>query len=234
MFSIGLAGNGRLAAVFIAAALTVGCTSRGGNIPYGEGAMTLPDPAGAIVPAQNNNLAPGDKLKITVFQVEELTGEYTVDAAGQLAFPLAGSVDVVGKTPEELGRELERLLAVDYLQQPRVSVGVVETDGRTVTVDGAVRQPGVFPVRTRLTLIDAIALARGTDEFSNPRRVAIFRLIDGQRMAAAFDLTSIRQGEMENPRVYPGDIVVVEEQSNRRLLNQVFGALPILALFRPY
>ena len=53
-------------------------------------------------------------------------------------------------------------------------------------------------------------MARGTDENANPRRVAIFRTIEGQRMAAAFDLVSIRRGQMEDPRIYSGDIVVVD------------------------
>ncbi len=77
-------------------------------------------------------------------------------------------------------------------------------------------------------------MARGTDEFANPRRVAIFRRIDGQRMAAAFDLTSIRRGEMPDPDVYPGDIIYVDGSQARRALRDIFGALPILALFRPY
>jgi polysaccharide export outer membrane protein len=85
-----------------------------------------------------------------------------------------------------------------------------------------------------MTLLEAVAKAKGIDEFANPHRVAIFRQIEGQRMAAAFDLTSIRRGEMDDPVIYPGDVVVVEGDNTRKLLQQILTTLPVLALFYPY
>jgi polysaccharide export outer membrane protein len=82
--------------------------------------------------------------------------------------------------------------------------------------------------------MQAVALAGGTAEDANARRVAIFRTIDGKRQAAAFDLVSIRRGEAEDPRVYAGDIVVIDGSSIKSLQKQIMSNLPILSIFRPF
>jgi polysaccharide export outer membrane protein len=92
----------------------------------------------------------------------------------------------------------------------------------------------MYPVTGSLTLIQAIALARGTDDAANPRRVAVFRQIGGQRMAAAFDLTSIRRGEAEDPKIYSGDIIVVDGSNVKALQREILTALPIFSIFRPF
>jgi polysaccharide export outer membrane protein len=86
-----------------------------------------------------------------------------------------------------------------------------------------------------MTLIQSVAVAGGIDPTQgNPRRLAIFRQIQGQRMAAAFDLVSIRRGEMPDPEIYPGDIIVVESNTRRSLFQDLLQGLPLLALFRPF
>lgn len=225
----------QLALVLAVSLVLSACSnSRGGPIPYATGELASPDPLTPVVLAQDYRLAPGDKLDITVFRVEDLSGEYTVDLSGNLAFPLLGVIPVMNLSPAQLGDLLTSRLAANYLQDPSITVGVLESTGRQVTIDGAVRQPGSYPVTSNLTLMRAVALARGTDEFSNPRRVAVFRRVDGERMVAAFDLTSIREGEMDDPQIYAGDIVVVAGSRNQRTLRDIFAALPVLALFRPY
>jgi polysaccharide biosynthesis/export protein len=126
------------------------------------------------------------------------------------------------------------LLGAKYLQSPDVSVSLKSSTRRNVTVDGSVRQPGVYAVNGPTTLVQAIAMARGTDDSANPRRVAIFRQVDGQRMAAAFDLISIRRGQMADPQVYSGDIIVVDGSNVRAIQREVLTALPILGLFNPF
>jgi polysaccharide export outer membrane protein len=84
-----------------------------------------------------------------------------------------------------------------------------------------------------MTLIQAIALARGTTQDANPRRVAVFRTIGGQRQAAAFDLTAIRRGEANDPPIYPGDIVVVDGSRVKEVQRQILQTIPLLAIFGP-
>jgi polysaccharide export outer membrane protein len=105
---------------------------------------------------------------------------------------------------------------------------------RNVTLDGAVRYPGMYPIERPVTLVQAIALAKGPTEEANPRRVAVFRTIGGQRMAAAFDLSSIRKGEAEDPKIYSGDIIIVDGSKIKQAQRDVFSVLPILGIFNPF
>jgi polysaccharide export outer membrane protein len=84
-----------------------------------------------------------------------------------------------------------------------------------------------------MTLIQAVALARGTTQDANARRVAVFRTIDGKRQAAAFDLTAIRRGEAPDPQIYPGDIIVVDGSRIKEVQRQVLQSIPLLAIFGP-
>jgi polysaccharide export outer membrane protein len=100
-------------------------------------------------------------------------------------------------------------------------------------VDGAVREGGSFPVGGPVTLIRAVAMAKGTSEDANARRVAVFRTVGGQRQAAAFDLTAIRRGEAPDPQIYPGDIIVVDGSSIKATQRQIFQSIPLLSIFGP-
>ncbi|HEY0445579.1 MAG TPA: polysaccharide biosynthesis/export family protein [Allosphingosinicella sp.] len=208
--------------------------TRGGPVPYNVENFGVPDAPSRLVLSENYRIAPLDTLKIDVFQVDDLSGEYSVDLVGNIAMPLIGNVKAVDLTTPELQKLLATRLGEKYLQNPDVSVGVKSSTRNNITIDGSVRQPGMFPITGPVTLIQAIAMARGTDDNANPRRVAIFRQIQGQRMAAAFDLTSIRRGENEDPQVYAGDIIVVDGSRVRAIQREILTALPVLSVFRPF
>ena len=113
-------------------------------------------------------------------------------------------------------------------------MSIKRSTARVVTVDGAVRESGSFPVAGPMTLIQAVSLAKGTTEEANPRRVAVFRTIQGERQAAAFDLTAIRRGQAPDPEIYPGDIIVVDGSGIKALQKQILQNLPLLSIFRPF
>jgi polysaccharide export outer membrane protein len=148
--------------------------------------------------------------------------------------PLIGEVEAANQTTAQLDEKLTGLLGQKYLENPDVAVAIKSSTGRVVTVDGAVRDPGSYPVLRPITLLQAMALAKGTTEEANIRRVAIFRTIGGVRQAAAFDVQSIRRGQEPDPAVYPGDIVVVDGSSNKALQKQLLQTIPILSIFRPF
>jgi polysaccharide export outer membrane protein len=147
--------------------------------------------------------------------------------------PLIGSVRAVDLTAEQLSEELERKFAQGYLKNPEIGVGIAESRGSVLTVEGSVRTPGVYPVIGRTTLLQAIARSGGIDEFGNPKRVAVFRQIDGQRMAAAFDITSIRAGESPDPELFRGDIVVVDGNNLKRAWRDTIQSFPLFQVFAP-
>ena len=148
--------------------------------------------------------------------------------------PLIGNVSAADLTTAQLDDALTRRLGEKYLENPDVSVGVKSSSRRNVTIDGAVNRAGAFPVMGPMTLMQAVALAGGTSPEANARRVAIFRTIGGQRQAAAFDLTSIRRGEAEDPQIYAGDIVVIDGSSVKAAQKQILNSLPILSIFKPF
>jgi len=225
----------RVLAALLAAAALGGCAgTRGGPIPYNVSPTVFaqPDSPASKVLEEDYRIAPLDTLHISVFQVPDLSGDFTVDLTGDITMPLLGNVKVVDMTTSQLNQKLAQMLGAKYLQHPDVNVGVKTSSTRVVTVDGSVRQGGVFPVTGPLTLIQVIALAHGTDENANPHRVAIFRTIKGERMAAAFDLTAIRRGQAEDPRIYAGDIVVVDGSKVKGVWQTVLSTLPFLSFIR--
>jgi polysaccharide export outer membrane protein len=141
---------------------------------------------------------------------------------------MAGTIDVNGQSPEQLERTIEQRLAARYVRDPQVTVGIVETVSQVVTVDGEVRQPGIYPVAGRMTLMRTVARAQGATEFARTSHVVVFRTVEGRPMAALYDLRAIRLGAYEDPQIYPNDMVVVGESTARRIFPQILQAATLL------
>jgi polysaccharide export outer membrane protein len=218
------------------AALVSGCTdTRGGSIPYNVSDFGAPDSPSPTAIDASYKIAPMDLLTIKVFGMDDLTGDYQVDLLGNISMPLIGNVAASNLTPVQLDDTLTKKYGQKYLENPDISVGVKMATGHMVTVDGAVKKGGSFPVMGPMTLMNAVALAGGADqETANMRRVAIFRTIDGKRQAAAFDLLSIQRGEMTDPPVYSGDIIIVDGSSTKAATKKIFQSIPLLNIFRPF
>jgi len=176
-----------------------------------------------------------DLLKVNVFQVPDLSiDELRVDASGLIEMPLIGSVTAAGLTPSELSLEISDRLRERYLQNPRVTVTVSEAASQKVTIDGAVTKPGVYEMRGRTTLLQAIAMAEGPTRIADLESVAVFRRVNDQRMVAVFDLKAIRNGEADDPVVRGDDVVVVDTSRLNAVMRDVVSALPGLAIFRTF
>lgn len=223
-------------AVAAAAALSItACTAgRGGTVPYEPTGFVAPDTQAEPVANAAQPIGALDILNISVFQVESLTGEYKVDAAGRIDYPLLGAVQAQGRTTEELREQLATGLSQKYLQSPNVQVAIKERAEQRVTVDGAVKLPGVFKVKGPTTLLQAVAMAQGTTEDANPSRVYVFRTIRGERVAGAFDLKMVRRGQAEDPVIYGNDIVVVDGSKSRQMFRDLIQTIPVLGVLRPF
>ncbi len=187
---------GRAFACLLLAMLITACAGRGGDIAYDPPGFTAPDPLANKLPQLPTVLGPGDLIDIRVYRVDSLSGEQVIDDTGRIKVPLIGAVNAAGKTTDALGSDIAAALGARYLQNPDVQVLLKAPVARLVTVDGSVMQPGLYPVAGRISLMQTIAMARGTAQGANPNRVVVFRTIGGQRMAASFDLESIRDGKM--------------------------------------
>ena len=219
--------------LLISIVLVAACAdTRGGSIPYDK-PLAAPDETRFQTLGADYKIAPMDRLGIKVFKMDDLSGDYDVDLAGNISLPLIGQVEAANLTTAQLNTILTEKLGAKYLEHPDVSVAIKSSTAHVVTVDGAVAQAGSFPVAGPLSLIQTVAMARGTTQDANPRRVAVFRTIGGKRQAAAFDLTAIRRGQAADPQIYPGDIVVVDGSSLKATQKQILQAIPLLAIFGP-
>ena len=115
--------------------------------------------AGGGSPGDSNKLGPNDRLRITVFGQPTLTGEYTLDGNGVLAFPLIGNVPANGVTTNQLEQAIAAKLKPDYMVNPNVSAEIVTR--RPFYVIGEVQKPGNYPYVSDMTAVNAIAMAGG-------------------------------------------------------------------------
>ena len=170
-------------------------------------------------------IGPLDTLDVNVSQVADLSKPVQVDSAGKILLPLVGQLQAAGRTPSELSDDIAAALKKKYMKDPQVVVAVKEAQGEKITVDGAVGQPGMYPLAGPTTLMQAVSMAKGADpHFANVHRVAIFRTVGGQRRSAVYDLAQIRSGRAADPAVYGSDIVVVDTSGSKSFFNNYSGA----------
>jgi polysaccharide export outer membrane protein len=175
-------------------------------------------------------IGPRDLLTITVFREPELSvEEMPVDVSGKLSYPLIGEIQAVGLTAEELSRGIADRLNRKYLRDARVSVAIADAVNYAVTVEGQVMKPGIYPIKGRATLTQAVAMGEGVSVDGQSDDVIILRTINGQRYAARFDLSQIRLGNLTDPELQQGDVVSVGFSRSSRLRRDLVALLPGLA-----
>ena len=236
-----LHGFGLMATKYMlpALALMLGACSSGPQLDEGSTAVrvaqALPAPDSAEIPIDLSNyrIGPMDQISVSVFGSPELDREGAIDAAGNFAMPLVGTIAAAGQTPAELARAIEDKLRGRYLRKPQVAVNVKEAKAQLVTIDGEVREPGVYPIIGRMTLQQAVATAKGASQAANIKNVIVFRTVEGQRMAAMFNLRDIRSGRYEDPQIFGNDIIVVGENATRKFMRDAAMTFPLLARFMP-
>ncbi len=174
-------------------------------------------------------IGPLDVLEITVFKVPDLSKTVQVSEAGTINFPLIGEVEASGKSARELEQFLAKELGAKYLQKPQISVFVKEHNSQRVTVEGAVKKPGVIPMAGGMSLLQAVAISGGTDEVAESNAV-VFRVTEGKRFAARYDLADIRAGRADDPPLQSGDVIIVPTSDLKQGFNTVLRLVPLATL----
>ena len=226
----------KLAIMLSSLAMLSGCAGSGTlggakNIQVLSGTeLPAPDRSDLLAETRPYLIGPFDKLMIDVFGIEELSKkEVQTDASGRISFPLAGIVEAAGRTPGELEDEIESRLRDRYVRDPQVTVNLKETVSQVITVDGQVKEPGLYPVIGKMTLMRAVATARGTAEFAKLDDVVIFRTVKGQDFAALYNLDAIRRGNYDDPEVFANDVVIVGDSKARRMFKDALQIVPLLS-----
>jgi polysaccharide export outer membrane protein len=197
------------------------------TLPLGTFGAQAKDPAtaaptAAATDAQEYLIAPGDLIKVSVFQSPDLTVETQVSENGTISFPLLGAVTVGGSTVSAAEQRIAKMLKDGgFIVAPHVTIAVLQVRGNQVTVLGQVVKPGRFPLdSTNFKLTDMLALAGGISAMGADSVVLsgvrdgkpIRREIDVQNLAAAGDLAS-------NVRLQAGDMLYV----NRAPTFYIYG-----------
>ncbi len=143
----------------------------------------------------------GDRVKITVFGHQDLSGEFEVNGAGRISLPLVKDVQASGSTVEELEEAITNKLKPDYLTNPRVSVEVLNY--RPFYILGEVKNPGSYAYVNGMTVVTAVALAGGFTYRAKENAVLITRANDPEKKKARAS---------QDTKVLPGDVVEVPER----------------------
>jgi polysaccharide export outer membrane protein len=143
----------------------------------------------------------GDIVRITIFDEENLSGEYQIDSKGRINMPLIGSIATKDKVAKQLGDDIRKKYQDGYLTNPIVNVEV--TSVKPFFIIGEVNNPGSFQYKNNMSVIDAVATAGGYTYRANKNKIYITR--GGNKEKA-----KVRVGEMNE--VLPGDVIIIKER----------------------
>jgi polysaccharide export outer membrane protein len=154
-------------------------------------------------------LGVGDSFSIKVFGQPDLSGELVVNESGVIRFPLLGIVTAQGRTCAELEEDLTQRLAAEFIKVPLVTCSLVEMRSRRISVVGQVVSPGSLPYTPGLTVVDAVAAAKGIDAANAGGDVVLTRVVDGLQVRVEVPLQEIMRGRAPNLLLWPGDVIFV-------------------------
>jgi polysaccharide biosynthesis/export protein len=176
-----------------------------------------------------------DLLEVTVFEAPELSRVVRVADDGVISVPLLGSIRAAGRTPRELEVALQDTLRRTYMRDPRVLVEVKEAAPQPIYVVGEVNQPGAFVPSgsERLTVLRAVAVARGPKPSAAPGRAVVLRPRDvGEPLQIPVNLNAVVKGTAPDLTLLPNDVVYVPKHTERAVALGVVDALVRLVTFR--
>jgi polysaccharide export outer membrane protein len=170
----------------------------------------LPATVNAQSAAEGYVVASGDLVNVRVFGQEEMSVKAKVRRDGRLAIPFVGDLDVHGKRPAAIAKELEERLKT-YVNTPRITVVVEESQPVTVAVVGEVVRAGTVTIETNGGVLQALANAGGLTDFADRDRIFVLRKYPApQRIRFTYDALSRYDLKAAAFTLQGGDVVVVE------------------------
>lgn len=175
-------------------------------------AFSAPTGARASGQAEHPSLAPDytvgaeDVLDFTVLKYDELNGPITVRPDGKINVPLVGEVQAAGRTVEDIQSEVARRME-QFIPQSHLTLRVRTVNSIKVYVTGRVESPGMFQVGKPITILQAIAMAKGFTPWAKESRMTLVRSQTGKRVRVNY--AKVVKGKQENFTLYPGDTLIV-------------------------
>ncbi len=197
------------------ALLAVTLVIAGGSVNAAEGTPAAPAPP---PPAQEETssylIGPGDMLQVFVWRNPELSQTIPVRPDGRISTPLIENMVAVGKTPSQLARDMEVVLA-EFVKAPKVNIIVTQpvSTFSQVKVVGQVTHPQSLAFREGMTVLDVVLQVGGLGPFASGNRAKIIRADNGKQQEIHVKLADlVNKGDMkQNVRVKPGDVLIVPQ-----------------------
>ena len=166
-------------------------------------------------PVTEYHIGPGDQLTVFVFNHPDLSGTVPVRPDGRISMPLVESIQANGKTPTELGHDIEEKLG-EYVRSPKVNVIVTQFVGTyadQIRVVGEAAHPQALPFRNGMKLIDVLIQVGGLAQFAAGNRARIIRNENGHQTEIKVRLSDLldRADPKQNIEMRPGDVLVIPE-----------------------
>ncbi|WP_162472874.1 polysaccharide biosynthesis/export family protein [Luteitalea pratensis] len=194
-------------------ALTLGsehaATAQSRPAPPGSGTPTEP----SVTTEPGFTIGPEDVLAIHVWREADVSVEVTVRTDGMITMPLIRDVKAAGLTPNDLADHIQTALR-EFVTDASVTVILKQMNSRKVFITGEVAKPGVYPLRSTVTVMQFIALAGGLTEFADANEITVLRVADGKTTTLKVPYKDIAKGKRVEMNVVlePGDTVVVPEK----------------------
>jgi polysaccharide export outer membrane protein len=173
-----------------------------------ESATTKPAP-GAAVDDKVFTIGAEDQIEVTVWADNRIGGPLLVRPDGRISMNLLGEVQAAGRTPAELGKDIEELLKQkDILRRPQVNVKILQVNSKKFSINGEVMKTGSFPLVVETRVMEALVNAGGFKDFANKKDIVIIR--GTQRLK--FNWNEVVRGKKTEQNVYlqHGDIIIVK------------------------
>lgn len=177
---------------------------------------------GAAAAAQGFLLSPGDTIEVSVLEDPGLNRQVLIRPDGRVSLPLAGTLEVAGRSPEAVQTQIRNALARDFVSPPTVTVSLVrlsdeeqavdQADVVTIYMVGEINAPGRYDLESEIDILQAIAQAGGPGIFAARDRIQIRRA--GEQMVEFFDYEAVEDGLVPSEAIMlrDGDVVVVPER----------------------
>jgi polysaccharide export outer membrane protein len=155
-------------------------------------------------------IGPQDVLRIDVWKEEQLTRTVPVRPDGKVTLPLLNDVQAAGLTPMELGGAIGEGLK-KYINNPQVTVTIIEINSRRIYVTGEVSKPGAYPLLPHMTALQALSSSAGFTPFARVKNIYVLRTENGKQIKLPFNYKEAIRGKNpeQNIELQSGDVIVV-------------------------
>lgn len=181
-------------------------------VPPAAAGTAAPKPAGPAPPPADYVIGSDDILSVKVWQDERMSGDVVVRPDGMVTIALINDIKAAGLTPAQFRESLQKA-ALEFVKVPTVDVVVKQINSRKIFLTGEVNKPAAYPLSSRMTITQAIAMAGGLTEYANKGRVTILRTDAGKTIVLRVNYGDLMNGKNlhQNYELKVGDVVTVAD-----------------------